>query len=433
VLPEFDVDGNNPTRILDRLNALYPKSIDLTLERVEHLLADLGAPHDRLPPVVHVAGTNGKGSTVAYLRAIAEAAGYQAHVYTSPHLVRFNERIRLAGTLIDDDYLSDLLIEVERVNAGRPITFFEVTTAAAFLAFARVPADIVLLEVGLGGRLDATNVVRRPAVSAITPISFDHPDFLGDSVRKIAFEKAGILKPGVPAVIGPQPEDAAAVLDQQAASVGTALWRHALEWRVEPRADGFRYVGQATLDLPVPALAGRHQIDNAGLAVAATEHLAGFAIAPKDLRAGLLAVEWPARLQRLTHGPLVAMLPPGGEMHLDGGHNESGGAALADWAAASAERGPLDVVIAMRSTKAADAFLARLAPHVRRLRSLSFPEPAWLTAEAVAEFARHAGIVDAKPMPSVADAVADLVSSSGRRILICGSLYFAGHVLAENG
>ncbi len=334
-----------------------------------------------MPPVVHVAGTNGKGSTVAYLRAVAEAAGYRTHVYTSPHLVRFNERIRVAGSLIDDELLGELLAEVERINAGRPITFFEVTTAAAFLAFARVKADIVLLEVGLGGRLDATNVIRRSAVCAIAPVSFDHPDFLGDSVSKIAREKAGIFRAGVPAVIGPQPADAALAIEDCAAAAGTPLFRAGHEWRVEPHDGGFRYVGRATLDLPLPALPGRHQLDNAGLAIAAIEHLAGFAIEPSHIAEGLPRVEWPARLQRLRHGPLVALLSAGGELHLDGGHNESGGAALADWAATRDDGKQLDVVLAMRSTKAADAFLARLAPHVRRLRSLSFPaEPGWLPA-----------------------------------------------------
>ena len=430
------MDGNTPQRILDRLNALYPKAIDLSLDRVWRLLADLGDPQDRLPPVVHVAGTNGKGSTVAYLRAVAEAAGYRTHVYTSPHLVRFNERIRVAGSLIDDELLGELLAEVERINAGRPITFFEVTTAAAFLAFARVKADIVLLEVGLGGRLDATNVIRRSAVCAIAPVSFDHPDFLGDSVSKIAREKAGIFRAGVPAVIGPQPADAALAIEDCAAAAGTPLFRAGHEWRVEPHDGGFRYVGRATLDLPLPALPGRHQLDNAGLAIAAIEHLAGFAIEPSHIAEGLRRVEWPARLQRLRHGPLVALLPVGGELHLDGGHNESGGAALADWAATRDDGKQLDVVLAMRSTKAADAFLARLAPHVRRLRSLSFPaEPGWLPAETVAALARGAGIADATVAPDAATAVADLVARSPEpaRILICGSLYFAGHILAENG
>jgi dihydrofolate synthase/folylpolyglutamate synthase len=430
------LDGNTPQRILDRLNALYPKAIDLSLDRVWRLLADLGDPQHRLPPVVHVAGTNGKGSTVAYLRAIAEAAGYRAHVYTSPHLVRFNERIRVAGSLIDDELLTGLLAEVERVNAGRPITFFEVTTAAAFLAFARVEADIVLLEVGLGGRLDATNVIRRPAVCAVAPVSFDHPDFLGDSVAKIAREKAGIFRAGIPAVIGPQPADAAVAIEDCAATVRTPLFRAGHDWRVEPRKGGFRYVGRATLDLPLPALPGRHQLDNAGLAIAAVEHLPDFAIEPSHIAEGLRRVEWPARLQRLRHGPLVALLSPGGELHLDGGHNESGGAALADWASTRDDGKQLDVVLAMRSTKAADAFLARLAPHVRRLRSLSFPaESGWLPAETVAALARSAGIAEATAAPDVATAIADLTARSPEpaRILICGSLYFAGHILAENG
>jgi dihydrofolate synthase/folylpolyglutamate synthase len=422
------------TQILDRLTALYPRAIDLSLERLLLLLDDLGNPQDRLPPVVHIAGTNGKGSTVAYLRAAAEAAGYRVHAYTSPHLVRFNERIRLAGSLIDDGLLAELLGEVERVNAGRPITFFEVTTAAAFLAFARVPADIVLLETGLGGRLDATNVVASPAVCGITPISFDHPDFLGDSVTQIAREKAGILKRGVTAVIGPQPDDAAAVLLARAEAIGAPLVRYGQDWRVEERDGGFRYIGRATLDLPAPALPGRHQIDNAGLAAAIVEHLPGFAITPAHLAEGLRNVEWPARLQRLTAGPLVALLPPGGELFLDGGHNESGGAAIADWARRTADGRKLGLVVAMKSSKAADAFLAHLAPYADRLRSLSFPEETgWIDAARIAELARAAGIADALPSSDPAAAVADLVAGGAPRILICGSLYFAGRILGENG
>jgi dihydrofolate synthase/folylpolyglutamate synthase len=430
------VDGNTPQTILDRLTALYPKAIDLSLDRIRRLLADLGDPQDRLPPVVHVAGTNGKGSTVAYLRAMAEASGYSAHVYTSPHLVRFNERIRVAGAIIDDALLSELLGEVERINAGRPITFFEVTTAAAFLAFARIPADIVLLEVGLGGRLDATNVIDRPVVSAITPISFDHPDFLGDSLSKIAAEKAGILKQGVPAVIAAQSPDAEAVIESRAAGIGTPLFRAGHEWRAEAREEGFRYIGRATLDLGLPALPGRHQIHNAGVAIAVVERLAAFRIAPADIAEGLRRVEWPARLQRLTRGPLVALLPPGGELHLDGGHNESGGAALADWAGRQRDGKPLDVVLAMRSTKAADAFLAHLAPHVRRLRCLSYAgETGWLSAETIAALARQAGIADVAVAADPEAGLRDLIARSAvpARILICGSLYFAGHILAANG
>jgi dihydrofolate synthase/folylpolyglutamate synthase len=424
-----------PERILDRLNALYPKAIDLSLDRVVRLLAELGDPQERLPPVVHVAGTNGKGSTVAYLRAIAEAAGRRAHVYISPHLVRFNERIRLAGRLIEDDRLAALLAEVERVNAGRPITFFEVTTAVAFLAFARTPADLVILETGLGGRLDATNVVRRPAVCAISPISFDHPDFLGDTVAKIAGEKAGILKPGVPAVIAHQPADAAEVLERRAAVVGAPLRRAGQEWDFTLTAEGFAYRGREPRDMPPPALAGHHQFGNAALAIAAAEELTDFAFTSAQMRQGLLDVEWPARLQRLTHGPLARMLPAGIELRLDGGHNESGGAALAEWARATAGQGSLDIVIAMRSTKAADRFLGHLAPYVRRLRSLSFEEPAWLSAEAIVGFAKAAGIADAAVAADAGAAVAELLSHPDRpgRILLCGSLYFAGKILAENG
>jgi len=270
----------------------------------------------------------------------------------------------------------------------------------------------------------------------VAPVSFDHPDFLGDSVAKIAREKAGIFRAGIPAVIGPQPVDAALAIEDTAAALGTPLFRAGHEWRVEPDDDGFRYVGRATLDLPLPALPGRHQLDNAGLAIAAVEHLDGFVIKSSHIAEGLHRVEWPARLQRLRHGPLVALLPPGGELHLDGGHNESGGAVLADWAARRNDGKSLDVVLAMRSTKAADAFLARLAPHVRRLRSLSFPgEFGWLAAETVAALARSAGIAEATAAPDAATAIADLVARSlePARILICGSLYFAGHILAENG
>ncbi len=429
------MDGNTPERILDRLTALYPKAIDLSLGRVERLLADLGNPQQRLPPALHVAGTNGKGSTVAYLRAMAEAAGYRVHVYTSPHLVRFNERIRLAGKLIEDALFTELLTEVERINAGRPVTLFEVTTAAAFLAFARIPADLLVLEVGLGGRLDATNVVR-PAVAAITPISIDHIDFLGDSIAKIAFEKAGILKPGVPAVIAPQPEAAAEVLERRAAEVGAPLFRAGREWRFAATSGGFRYEGRETLDLPLPALPGRHQLENASVALAVIEQLKGFTITTEHRRTGLATVEWPARLQRLVRGPLVDALPAGFELHLDGGHNESGGAALADWAAATADGRPLDIIVAMKSTKAADAFLARLAPHVRRLRSLSFPtETAWLPAATISELGHRVGIADVAPATDVETALAELVTRSEgpARILVCGSLYFAGKILASNG
>src|SRR4051794_27858294 len=246
-------------RVLTRLMRLHPKKIDLTLGRVERLLAALDNPQDRLPPVIHVAGTNGKGSTVAMLRACLEAAGYRAHVYTSPHLVRFHERIRLAGELIDEDALLAALDECERANGEEPITFFEITTAAAFLAFARIPADIVLFEVGLGGRLDATNVIPHPAATAITPISLDHQAFLGNTIAAIAGEKAGILKFAAPAVIGPQPDEAAAVIEARALAIGALLYRWGREWHCEAAGDGMRYEGEKwRLDLPLPSLPGAH-------------------------------------------------------------------------------------------------------------------------------------------------------------------------------
>ncbi len=345
-------------RVLERLGRLHPKLIDLSLGRIERLLAALGNPQDALPPVVHVAGTNGKGSTVATLRACLEAAGYRVHAYTSPHLVRFHERIRLAGRLIDEDALLALLEECERVNGGTPITYFEITTAAALLAFARNPADIVLLETGLGGRLDATNVIQRPAATAITPISLDHQAFLGDTIAAIAGEKAGILKPGAPAVVAPQPPEAEAVIEARAAGLDAPLLRWRREWRCEAAGDGMRYAGPRwRLDLPLPSLAGAHQIVNAGTAIACLEALAEFSLPPEAIAAGLRHIEWPARLQRLGRGPLVAMLPAGWELWLDGGHNPGAGAVLAAAVALWRDR-PLHLIVGMLNTKDAAGFLA---------------------------------------------------------------------------
>src|SRR5579863_7977100 len=288
-------------RVLERLSKLHPKLIDLSLDRTWRLLERLGHPELKVPPVVHVAGTNGKGSVIAYLRAMLEAAGYRVHAYISPHLVRFHERIRLAGSLIGEDQLLDLLEECERVNGGEPITFFEITTAAAFLAFARAPADILLLETGLGGRLDATNVLARPAVTAITPVSLDHQRFLGDTVAAIAGEKAGILKPGRPAILAPQLPEAQAVIERRASALGAPLFRYGGEWRVGPMGAGLRYEGQRwpALDLPPPGLLGRHQYDNAGTALACLDRLDGFALSPQALARGLREVTWPARLEHL--------------------------------------------------------------------------------------------------------------------------------------
>jgi dihydrofolate synthase/folylpolyglutamate synthase len=421
-------------RVLQRLMQLHPKKIDLSLGRIERLLATLGNPQDRLPPALHVAGTNGKGSTVATWRACLEAGGYRVHAYTSPHLVRFHERIRLAGHLIDEDALLELLEECERANHGEPITFFEITTAAAFLAFARTPADVVLLETGLGGRLDTTNVVRHPAATAITPVSLDHQAFLGDTIAAIAGEKAGILKPGVPAIIGPQPDEAETVIEAHAAAIGAPLFRWRRDWRCERSGDGMRYEGPRWhLDLPLPSLPGAHQIVNAGTAIACLEQLPQFSLSPAMIGDGLRHIEWPARMQRLRRGPLVEILPAGWELWLDGGHNPSAGEVIAEVAKGWHDR-PLDLIVGMLKTKDASGFLAPLAPHARTLRAVTIPgeENPHPAAEIVAS-ARSVGIA-ARESGSVAAALLDLVQQAGpARILICGSLHFAGVVLAENG
>jgi dihydrofolate synthase/folylpolyglutamate synthase len=425
--------------ILDRLTRLHPKIIDLSLERVARLLQAVGAPQDRLPPVVHVAGTNGKGSVVAYLRAMLEAAGRRVHVYTSPHLVRFNERIRLAGRLIEEEHLAALLEECERVNGEIPITFFEITTAAAFLAFAREPADVVLLETGLGGRLDATNLVSRPRLVVLTPISFDHRQHLGETLAAIAGEKAGIMKPGVPAVVAPQPPEAASVFEARAAALGVPLYRHGQEWQVAARAGGLRFEGGgAAWDLPAPALLGAHQFVNAGTALAAAQHLDGFGLDRAALARGLTAVEWPARLQRLTRGPLQALLPAGWELWLDGGHNGAAGEALAEFVAGWRAAGrPIHLVFGMLDTKEPAEFLRPLAPLAAGLRAVAIPgSHASLPAEAAAAVARAVGIA-AEPAPDVDAAVAAIAAANRggppAQILICGSLYLAGTVLADNG
>jgi dihydrofolate synthase/folylpolyglutamate synthase len=407
--------------------------IDMSLARVERLLQALGSPQDALGPMIHVAGTNGKGSTVAYLRAIAEAAGLKVHAYTSPHLVRFNERIRVAGDLIDDAALASLLAEVERANDGAPITFFEITTVAAFLAFARTPADITLLEVGMGGRLDATNVVREPAVTVITPISFDHMEYLGDTLSAIAGEKAGILKPGVPAVIAPQPAEAAAAIAARATACGAPLFRAGHEWRFDASPGGLAYSGVGSFALPVPPLPGAHQFVNAATAVAATEMLpGGLRFSASAIAAGIAGAQWPARLQRLTRGPLVAALPPGCELWLDGGHNEDGARAIADWARSRDGDVPLDIVLALRATKRAAPILAALRPVARELVCVGNPADAVASSpEALAAAARDAGIGQLR---TAVDVEAGLrLLEAPQRVLICGSLYLAGAVLAENG
>lgn len=418
--------------ILARLTALHPKVIDLSLDRLTALLADLGNPQDAIPPVIHIAGTNGKGSTQAYLRAGLEAAGLRVHAYTSPHLAYFNERIRLAGDLIGDAALAAVLAEVEAVNAGRPITFFEITTAAAFLAFARTPADVTLLEVGLGGRLDATNVVRAPRLTVITPVSIDHTQYLGETLAEIAGEKAGILKRGVPCVVARQQDEALAVIEARAARLGCRLAVAGQHWTAAREGDALVYQDErGFLDLPLPALPGPFQIDNAGTAIAALREL-GYGQA--EAAAGMTRVEWPARMQRLTRGPLVEAAQAGGcELWLDGGHNPAGGAAVAATLAAMPPR-PTHLICGMLNTKDVAGYMAPLAGVAESLTAVAIPgEANTLPAETTAAAARAAGL----PAGTAADAGAAVgalaAAHPGARLLICGSLYLAGRVLRENG
>lgn len=412
------------TPILDRLVALHPKRIDLSLDRLTPLLDALGNPETRLPPTFHVAGTNGKGSVTAMLRAMLVADGKRTHVYTSPHLVRFNERIRLAGELVSDAALADALEEVEAVNAGAPITVFEVITAVAFLLFARVPADLCVLEVGLGGRFDATNLIDRPAACAITSISLDHREFLGDTLGKIAFEKAGIIKPGVAVVTGAQADEALAVIAAEAAARGAPLRRRDRDWTIAPREGGLRFTDAAgTLDLPPPALPGAHQHDNAGIAIAALR-ASGLPVPAAAFGRGLAAAEWPARLQRLR-GRLAELVPAGWELWLDGGHNPGAGVILAEQLRAWADR-PVHLVVGMKQAKDTAAFLAPLIPLAASLQAVAEPgQHLALPVEAIV--AASGGV--ARPGPTVAAALRNLPPGPPARVLICGSLYLAGEVL----
>lgn len=425
--------------ILQRLMALHPKAIDLSLERIRALLAKLGDPHLALPPVFHVAGSKGKGSTTAFLRTMAEAAGYRVHAYTSPHLVRFNERIRLAGTLIDDEKLIGLLERCERVNAGQPITFFEITTAAAYLAFAEIPADLVLLETGLGGIADTTNVIPRPRLTAITPIGIDHVAFLGDTITKIAAAKAGIIKPGVPCVVGPQPDEAMAVIAAQAAACKAELIRYGHEWDIRETANGILWrQGDQELALPRPALLGEHQIVNAGTAVTCARNLTGFDIPPEAIARGLREVDWPARMQRLSRGPLFDLLPPGTELWLDGAHNAMAGAALAETLQTLPPK-PTWLLAGMLNTKDAAGLLRPLAPLMRGARCIAIPgEANSLSAEDLAVAAHSVGM-DAAPAESAAAAMRQIAETiraeaapAPARVIITGSLYLAGRILSEN-
>ncbi len=416
--------------ILQRMMALHPKVIDLTLDRMGRCLEAVGNPHEHLPPVIHVAGTNGKGSTQAMIRAGLEAEGKTVHAYTSPHLARFHERIRVAGKIISEDRLTDILDEVYAKNGGGQITYFEITTVAAFLAFVREKADWTLLEVGLGGRHDATNVVDHPKLTIITKVDLDHQQFLGETLAEIAYQKAGIIKRGVPVVIGPQHDESLAVMEAEAARFGAPVLAFGQHWHVgEERGRMVFQDEHGLLDLPLPNLRGPHQIGNAGMALAALRHL-GYG--ETACEGAVTNAFWPARMQRLKEGPLVDAAPEA-ELWLDGGHNPAAGDALAETLARMLER-PTHLICGMLSTKDVAGYLRPLAAHAQSLHAVAIPgETATLPAEDTAAAAESVGL-SAVVSGSVGEALDDIISRDPTaRVLICGSLYLAGSVLRENG
>lgn len=429
--------------LLEELSRLHPRRIDLSLERLQRLLDRLDRPQDQLPPVIHVAGTNGKGSTVAFLRAILEAAGHSVHVYTSPHLVRFHERIRLGapggGKLVDDATLIEAIREVSRVNGGDPITFFEVTTAVALYLYAQRPADFCLLEVGLGGRFDATNVIDSPLAAVISSVSYDHAEFLGEDLAGIAAEKAGILKRNRPGIVGPQDEHALAMIELEAKQRGAPLFRQGSDYMTFSERGRLVYQdNDGLLDLPLPRLIGAHQVDNAGLAIAALRR-AELKVPAKAIETGLANVDWPARMQRLRSGSLVETGPAGADIWLDGGHNPSAGAAIATAFAEIHDRDPRPLVLiaGMLTTKDPAGFFRPFAGLARHAMAVPVPNShAGFAPETLARFAMEAD-VPARPYESVRAALSALrtifADQPPPRILICGSLYLAGAVLRENG
>jgi dihydrofolate synthase/folylpolyglutamate synthase len=438
------VSSTTPTssplgEILARLSALHPNTIDLSLARMQRLMAQLGHPERRLPPVIHVAGTNGKGSTIAYLRAILEAAGLGVHVYTSPHLVRINESIRLGGMLIGDADLRDAFAHVEVVNAGLPITLFEAETAVAFHIFASHPADVLLLEVGLGGRLDATNVIETPIASVITPIAIDHTDFLGDTVEKIAAEKAGIIKRRTPVVIAEQLPEVAAVLTREARKHHAPTHGAGEQWHISVERGRLVYQDdRGLMDLAAPRLFGRHQFGNAGLAIATLRALAQFKFDPQIYERGVAAAEWPARMQRITSGKLLALAPDEAELWLDGGHNAEGGRVIAEALGDLEERvpRPLVVIVGMMANKDAAGFLANFAGLTRHIIAVPIPDRAGAMPIATLVDAGRALGMRVETADSAGTALQSLQRLAYEvppRVLICGSLYLAGRVLAENG
>ncbi len=421
--------------LVRRLRALHPALIDLSTGRIERLLNALGRPQDHLPPVIHVAGTNGKGSTTAYLRAIAEAAGLKVHVLTSPHLVRFVERIRVAGVLIGEDELEGLVARAEAANAGEPISFFEMTTAIAIDAFARTPADLCVIEVGLGGRFDATNVFEHPAACVITPVDYDHLEMLGPELSKIAWEKAGIMRPGVPCLSARQPEEALAVIEAEAERIGAPLSLMGRDIEAFEEHGRLRVqIEDRLLDLPAPGLLGPYQFDNAGLAVAAILKLGDPRIDEDALARGVAGAIWPARFQRLTKGPLAEQASAAGaDLWLDGGHNPHAGRALAEAVRrlAAKDGRPVALICGMFARKDAEGFFRPFAPLTPRVFTASFDSPNAAPADELAAAARAAGL-NAAPAPSIEAALDQVLADGGRppHVLICGGLHFAGEVLA---
>ncbi|MDG2242855.1 MAG: bifunctional folylpolyglutamate synthase/dihydrofolate synthase [Rhodospirillaceae bacterium] len=420
---------------LERIKALHPKVIDLSLGRIERLLTDLGSPHLRVPPVVHVAGTNGKGSVIAMMRAALEASSYRVHVYTSPHLVSFTERIRLCGDLIDPMLLSELIGHVEHVNGEAPITFFEIITAVAYHAYAQIPADFLLLETGLGGRLDATNVVPHPKATVLTPIALDHMSYLGHSLAEIAGEKAAIMRAGAPCISAAQSPEAAEVIKNTAAKLGvTVVWQHE-DWTIEEDDFGtVRYQdAQTDWSLPRPALSGAHQIVNLGIALATLARLP-VDIPAFGLRSGMRQIDWPARLQRLTEGPVVACVPHGWEVRLDGGHNPAAGEALAHWLAA--EPRPTVAICGMMAGKDLSGYLSPLVPHLTAMATVPIPDhDGCAPPNDLENVGREAGMTEVMACTDVMSALASLqphLATSGGRVLVCGSLYLAGEVLKKH-
>jgi dihydrofolate synthase/folylpolyglutamate synthase len=430
-------------RALEALSALHPRRIDLSLGRIERLLDRLDRPQDRLPPVIHVAGTNGKGSTIAFMRAVLEAAGKTVHVYTSPHLVRFNERIRLGrpggGRLADDATLIAAIEEALAANRHEPITFFEVTTAVALYLYTKHPADYCLLEVGLGGRFDATNVVAHPLAAVIAPVSHDHADFLGEDLAGIAAEKAGIVKHGAPAIIGPQDRHALKMIALEAEAAGAPLFSHGSDYTAFAERGRLVYQDEdGLLDLPLPRLVGAHQVDNAGLAIACLRR-ARIRLPVSALETGVATADWPARMQRLRSGPLVEAAPPGSDIWLDGGHNPAAGAVIAQAFAGIEERDPrpLILICGMLTTKDPAGFFRPFAGLARHVMVVPVPgSEAGFDPETLARIAMECD-VPARAFAGVRAALESLragwTASEPPRILICGSLYLAGDVLKENG